>query len=72
MTYCIFAENLPEAIENDCAKCSDKQMNGTKKVIKYLAKNKPDLFKELCDKYDPKMVYRERHRAEFEKEGITI
>lgn len=30
------------------------------------------MFKELCDKYDPKMIYRKRHRAEFEKEGIAI
>lgn len=30
------------------------------------------MFKEICDKYDSKMVYRERHRADFEKEGIII
>ncbi|XP_060530993.1 ejaculatory bulb-specific protein 3-like [Cylas formicarius] len=63
---------LPDALETDCSKCSEAQQVGTKKVIKHLATNKKDWFSELEDKYDPDRTYLERHRSEWEAEGIKF
>ncbi|XP_054257720.1 ejaculatory bulb-specific protein 3-like [Macrosteles quadrilineatus] len=51
-------KNLPESLENNCAKCSEKQRANSERVLKYIYKNKPDMFKELESKYDPNNKYR--------------
>ncbi|KAF4527286.1 hypothetical protein B566_EDAN016074 [Ephemera danica] len=38
---------LPDALETECSKCSEKQKTGSEKVLHHLIKNKPDTFKEL-------------------------
>ncbi|CAH0550945.1 unnamed protein product [Brassicogethes aeneus] len=60
-------EVLPEALINDCKKCSQKQMDGSKKVIEFLYRNKPTIWKELTAKYDPLGTYQKNHQAEFDK-----
>lgn len=62
-----FAETLPDAIENNCTKCSDKQKSGAEKIMKYLYKNKNDLYKQLEAKYDPQGIYRQRYQVEVKK-----
>lgn len=49
--------HVSDALQNDCAKCSDKQKSGAEKVIKFLYKNKPEQWKLLQEKYDPDNVY---------------
>lgn len=56
----LFSENLPDAISNDCAKCSDKQKEMTKKMLEFLIKKKHDWYEELETKYDPEGKYRDR------------
>ncbi|XP_069685970.1 uncharacterized protein [Periplaneta americana] len=58
-------EHVSDALETDCAKCSDKQKEGARKVLKFLYKNKPDMWKELSAKYDPKGEYEKKHEAEL-------
>ncbi|XP_059478967.1 ejaculatory bulb-specific protein 3-like [Neocloeon triangulifer] len=53
-------ENLPDALKSDCSKCSEKQKDGSDKIMKYLIKNKPTLWAELEKKYDPTGEYRKR------------
>lgn len=52
----VTTDNLSDAIHNECDGCSEKQKEGSDKVIKYLIKNKKDLWTELRNKYDPERV----------------
>nr|UMT69262.1 chemosensory protein 10 [Ophraella communa] len=58
---------LPDALLTDCSKCSDVQKKGSKKIIRYLIKNKPDWYGELEEKYDKDQTYKKK----FEKEIST-
>ncbi|XP_062552544.1 ejaculatory bulb-specific protein 3-like [Armigeres subalbatus] len=60
---------LPEALENDCAKCSEKQQTTSTKVIKYLTENKPEEWKALKAKYDPDNKYVQKYA---DKDGIKL
>ncbi|XP_065352328.1 ejaculatory bulb-specific protein 3-like [Cloeon dipterum] len=56
-------KNLPDALANDCEKCTAKQKLGTEKVLEHLIEKKADLFADLEKKYDPKGDYRKRYNA---------
>ncbi|XP_069685971.1 uncharacterized protein [Periplaneta americana] len=58
-------EHIGDALEHDCEKCTEKQKEGADKVIKFLYKNKPEMWKELVAKYDPEGVYVKKHEAEL-------
>lgn len=61
------SEFLPDALENNCGKCTPKQKDGAKKVIKYLVKNKPDIWEKALKKFDPQGIYMTKYAAEYEK-----
>lgn len=61
---------LPEALDNDCAKCNEKQKEGTKKVIHYLIQHKRQAWNELEAKFDKNGVYRKRHEADLKAAGL--
>ncbi|CAB3370581.1 ejaculatory bulb-specific protein 3-like [Cloeon dipterum] len=63
---------LPDALESACSKCNDKQKNATEKVFQHLSQNKPKLWKELTDKYDPRGTYRSKYEAEANKHGVKV
>ncbi|XP_076637951.1 chemosensory protein 3 [Colletes latitarsis] len=63
---------LPDALATECSKCSQKQMDVTKKVVKFLVENKPDLWNQLADKYDPDKKYRTKFESEAKKHGIHV
>ncbi|KAG5883697.1 hypothetical protein JTB14_007416 [Gonioctena quinquepunctata] len=65
-------DNLPGALKLDCSKCTDKQKEISKKVIRFLAKNKRAMFDELTKKYDPDGTYVKKYKDELAKEGITV
>nr|ATI99844.1 chemosensory protein 5 [Oedaleus asiaticus] len=52
---------IPDALSNECAKCNDKQKEGTKKVLKHLVNNKPDVWQQLKAKYDPDGTYTKKY-----------
>ncbi|KAG5312685.1 PEB3 protein, partial [Acromyrmex insinuator] len=54
-------KNLPDALEHDCAGCSEAQKNMADKISHHLIDNKPDDWKLLEDKYDPTGAYRRRY-----------
>ncbi|XP_041984367.1 ejaculatory bulb-specific protein 3-like [Aricia agestis] len=58
--------HMGEAVKNECAKCTDAQKNGTRKMIKFLVKEKPDMWNALRAKYDPENIYYNKHKAELE------
>jgi hypothetical protein len=62
MYLLLFPAHIEDALQNDCAKCSDKQKEGSQKVIKFLYKNKPDQWKLLQEKYDPDNTYYKKYQ----------
>ncbi|XP_044732453.1 ejaculatory bulb-specific protein 3-like [Chrysoperla carnea] len=46
-----------DGIETCCAKCSEKQKEGSQKVINHLEKNKPEKLAVLKAKFDPTGEY---------------
>lgn len=63
---------LPEALQTNCAKCSESQRAGAIKVINYMIENRAEQWKALQEKYDPENIYLEQYRAEAEQSGITL
>nr|CAJ01465.1 hypothetical protein [Locusta migratoria] len=58
---------IPDALTNECAKCNEKQKAGAEKVIKFLIKEKPDLWEPLEKKYDPSGSFRQKYGPELKK-----
>jgi hypothetical protein len=56
-TIFLFPAHISEALQNDCAKCTDKQKEAAEKVITFVYKNKPNEWKQLQEKYDPDNTY---------------
>ncbi|GLV39838.1 Pherokine 3 [Carabus blaptoides fortunei] len=46
-------QELPDAIETRCAKCSEAQKKIIRKACKHIIERKPDEWKLLVNKYDP-------------------
>ncbi|XP_049832542.1 ejaculatory bulb-specific protein 3-like [Schistocerca gregaria] len=55
-------KDIPEALENDCAKCNDKQKEATRKVIKFLINHKPETWHKLKEHYDKDGKYSEKYK----------
>nr|QFU27926.1 chemosensory protein 11 [Apolygus lucorum] len=53
-------DKIPEALQNECAKCSEKQKKGAEKVLRFLITEKKDDFKLLEEKFDPEGKYRKK------------
>lgn len=64
-------DHLPDALETECSKCSEKQRNGTEKVIRYLVNKKPATWEQLKKKYDPNDEYSRRYQDEAHEHGIN-
>lgn len=65
----LIAENIPDALATECSKCSQKQKDASKKILKFLYEKKKDLFTELEAKYDPDGKYRKKYKKQIEAEG---
>ncbi|XP_053615072.1 allergen Tha p 1 isoform X2 [Plodia interpunctella] len=59
-------ETLPDALENECSKCTAKQKNSSDKVIRFLVNKRPDLWNELSTKYDPQNIYQQRYKDKID------
>ncbi|XP_013137581.1 PREDICTED: ejaculatory bulb-specific protein 3-like [Papilio polytes] len=58
-----FKKALPESIETNCGKCTEKQKLNIRKVIKAIQQKYPEKWEELVKKNDPSG----KHRANFDK-----
>ncbi|XP_058447060.1 ejaculatory bulb-specific protein 3-like [Malaya genurostris] len=63
---------LPDSLDNDCTKCSEKQKETSTKVIKFLTENRPEQWKLLKAKYDPDNKYVEKYASNADKDGIKL
>nr|ANJ05010.1 chemosensory protein 3 [Chrysopa pallens] len=61
---------LPEALETKCAKCTPIQLEKTKKVIRFLAKERPEYWEKLKKVYDPEGKF-EKQYSEYLKEILA-
>ncbi|XP_050423215.1 uncharacterized protein LOC126834994 [Adelges cooleyi] len=63
---------IPDAMDNNCKDCSEKQRQGAEKIIKFMAEKKKDMWKKLEEKYDPDGTFRERYKDEAKRLNIEI
>lgn len=64
---CLFAVHITDALQNDCAKCSAKQKEGSEKVIKFLYNNKHEEWKKLQERYDPDDTYFKKYESKLKE-----
>ncbi|XP_045460029.1 ejaculatory bulb-specific protein 3-like [Harmonia axyridis] len=64
--------NLLDALQTDCQKCTTAQKDGSRKIIRHLIQNKREWWNELEAKYDPKKVYVTKYAVELKKDGIVL
>nr|QKK82663.1 chemosensory protein [Histia rhodope] len=57
--------HIADALETDCSKCTEKQKDGTKRVIKHLADHEAEYWKQLRAKYDPENRYSKKYEEEI-------
>lgn len=62
---------LPDALQTNCAKCSEQQRQGTERVVRYLIDKKPTQWEVLRKKYDPENVYATKYSNEAKQLGIN-
>lgn len=62
---------MPDAIETDCSKCSEKQKEGSEVIMRYLIDNKPDFWKSLEEKYDPTGSYKKKYLEKKNSEVVV-
>ncbi|PZC77862.1 hypothetical protein B5X24_HaOG200658 [Helicoverpa armigera] len=60
-------EHILEALETGCDKCTDKQKEGTHRVIAHLIKYKLEEWEKLRAKYDPEGKYAKKYEKELEE-----
>ncbi|XP_044756932.1 ejaculatory bulb-specific protein 3-like [Coccinella septempunctata] len=65
-------KHIPEIMETCCAKCSDKQKEGAKKMTEFLKEHKPELVKKILDKYDPDRKYIEKCTEQLKAGGFDL
>uniref|UniRef100_A0A8D9E7L9 Ejaculatory bulb-specific protein 3 n=1 Tax=Cacopsylla melanoneura TaxID=428564 RepID=A0A8D9E7L9_9HEMI len=53
---------IPDALATDCAQCSEKQKEGSKKMLKYVLEKRPEEYAELEKKYDPNGTYKIKYQ----------
>lgn len=61
----LFSAHMKEAMETDCAKCTEAQKNGTRLVIKHLINEEPALWEELKAKLDPTGKFSAKYETIF-------
>ncbi|XP_056639213.1 ejaculatory bulb-specific protein 3-like [Diorhabda carinulata] len=63
---------IPETLETECGKCTEKQKAAAKEIIHFMVNNKLELWKNLLEKYDPQGTYREKYQDEWRKQGYPL
>jgi len=63
---------IPDAIQTECAKCSEQQRKQAGKVLAHLFTYKPDYWKMLIQKFDPNNVYLRKYMADDAEDEIAV
>lgn len=59
--HIIIAEMVPEAIQRECAHCTDLQRKVIEKMMCYLNNHQPDILKQVAAKFDPNGEYMKQY-----------
>nr|QIJ45712.1 chemosensory protein [Glyphodes pyloalis] len=54
-------KNLPDAIQNDCKKCSDRQREGSDQVMQYIIDHRAEDWEKLEKKYNSDGSYKKKY-----------
>nr|AGY49270.1 putative chemosensory protein [Sesamia inferens] len=65
-------KNIPDAIENDCKKCTDRQRDGSDRVMHYLIDHRPDDWVKLEKKYNSDGSYKMKYLSSKPTEGNSV
>lgn len=63
---------LPDALRSNCEKCTERQRDGTDRVLRFIVQNKKEEWEQLKQKYDPEDIYIKQYREAAAARGITI
>ncbi|CAH1640297.1 unnamed protein product [Spodoptera littoralis] len=59
--------HIREALEQNCAKCTDTQRSGTRRVLGHIINNEQESWNRLKAKYDPESKYTVKYELELRK-----
>ncbi|XP_034245592.1 ejaculatory bulb-specific protein 3-like [Thrips palmi] len=65
-------KSIPDALTNDCDKCSDKQKELSEKVVKHISEKEKEIWEELKAKYDPTGVYEKKYEKLADEKGVKV
>lgn len=60
----IFTGVIPDAIQTECAKCTERQKKQAGKALAYLLTYRPEYWKTLVQKFDPNNIYLRKFMAD--------
>lgn len=63
---------VPDAIQTECSKCSERQRVQAGKVLAHLLQHKPEYWKMLVQKFDPNNVYLRRYMADDDDDNEKL
>nr|WPO56423.1 chemosensory protein [Leucinodes orbonalis] len=61
-------KNLPDAIQNDCVKCTERQREGADQVMEYIIDHRADDWEKLEKKFNSDGTYKKKY---LERKLIT-
>lgn len=64
--------HIADALQTGCAKCSEKQKAGVKKVLHHLSEHKGTYWEDIKNKYDPNGEYASKYADLIKKEGLDL
>ncbi|KAF5299912.1 hypothetical protein FQR65_LT09307 [Abscondita terminalis] len=65
-------ELLPDALQTKCSKCTEKQKSNAQKILEWAIQNRPDVFLEIEEQYDPTHQYRKEYEDELKAHNIHL
>lgn len=68
----LFLGIVPDAIQTECSKCSERQKVQAGKVLAHLLQHKPEYWKLLLQRFDPNNVYLRRFMSDDDDEKLSL
>nr|QKK82651.1 chemosensory protein [Histia rhodope] len=65
-------KHMAEALSNGCKKCTEKQLDGVKLVVKHFVNHDKENWEKLVAKYDPTGEYTKKYEKEAKESGINL
>ena len=62
------AENIPDALQTECIKCSEVQKKQAGHVMSFIQLNHPDMWEAILNKFDPEGTFRKKYGVDDDEE----